>query len=599
MNTKPLFPDNATSRLRWLMLSRVAIVTFLLGIATFIEIKGMGTWSAIYVSILFKTIVLTYILSLVYLSLLKYIRNLSVNIYIQSLCDVILITAMVYGTGGIQSIYSVFYPLVIIYAVLFLGRRGGLVIASAAGICYGLFADLEFYGVIYPIFTTPISDDALNAGYVFTRIITHIISFYFIVFLTSFVVEQEKKTRTLLAEKQSAFDQLDILHKSIIESVDTGILSINPAGKIKSFNAAAAAITGLSFRDVENRMLTEVFPGFPSFLKEEGGILLQGVPPNSTIRDKFGDTMLHHAIRGDTMRHHVSMPVTKIRFETTFYDAHGRNLILGGSLSPLRDPKGLTIGEIIIFQNLTEINEMKESLEKSRRLAFIGGMAAGLAHEIRNPLASISGSIQMLKQDIRPTETNQKLMQIILRGKDQLESFLKDFLLMARPAPGVCEEIDVRGTIRDVLDSLRCVPDWPMLLRVDLILPEVPLWIQANKTEIRQVFWNLILNALQAMPEGGNLTVEARATRNEGKTGVEIRITDTGCGIKKEDIEKIYEPFFTTRDVGTGLGLAVVSRILEGYRGSIDIQSDVGGGTTCKVWFPVRILAADENRVIL
>jgi len=589
MNTKPLFPDNATSRLRWLMLSRVAIVTFLLGIATFIEIKGMGTWSAIYVSMLFKTIVLTYILSLVYLSLLKYIRNLSVNIYIQSLCDVILITAMVYGTGGIQSIYSVFYPLVIIYAVLFLGRRGGLVIASAAGISYGLFADLEFYGVIYPIFTTPISDDALNAGYVFTRIITHIISFYFIVFLTSFVVEQEKKTRTLLAEKQSAFDQLDILHKSIIESVDTGILSINPAGKIKSFNAAAAAITGLSFRDVENRMLTEVFPGFPSFLKEEGGILLQGVPPNSTIRDQFGDTM----------QHHVPMPVTKIRFETTFYDAHGRNLILGGSLSPLRDPKGLTIGEIIIFQNLTEINEMKESLEKSRRLAFIGGMAAGLAHEIRNPLASISGSIQMLKQDIRPTETNQKLMQIILRGKDQLESFLKDFLLMARPAPGVCEEIDVRGTIRDVLDSLRCVPDWPMLLRVDLILPEVPLWIQANKTEIRQVFWNLILNALQAMPEGGNLTVEARATRNEGKTGVEIRITDTGCGIKKEDIEKIYEPFFTTRDVGTGLGLAVVNRILEGYRGSIDIQSDVGGGTTCKVWFPVRILAADENRVIL
>ncbi len=598
MNTKPLFPDNATSRLRWLMLSRVAIVTFLLGIATFIEVKGMGTWSSIYESILFKTIILTYVLSIVYLSLLKYIRNLSVNIYIQSLCDVILITAMVYGTGGIQSIYSVFYPLVIIYAVLFLGRRGGLVIASAAGICYGLFADLEFYGVIYPIFTTPISDDVLNAGYVFTRIITHILSFYFIVFLTSFVVEQEKKTRTLLAEKQSAFDQLDILHKSIIESVDTGILSINPAGKIKSFNAAAAAITGLSFRDVENRMLTEVFPGFPSFLKEEGGILLQGVPPNSTIRDKFGDTMRHHAIRGDTMRHHVPMPVTKIRFETTFYDAHGRNLILGGSLSPLRDPKGLTIGEIIIFQNLTEINEMKESLEKSRRLAFIGGMAAGLAHEIRNPLASISGSIQMLKQDIRPTETNQKLMQIILRGKDQLESFLKDFLLMARPAPGVCEEIDVQGKIRDVLDSLRCVPDWPVLLRVYLILPEVPLWIQANKTEIRQVFWNLILNALQAMPEGGDLTVEARATRNEGKAGVEIRITDTGCGINNEDIQKIYEPFFTTRDVGTGLGLAVVSRILEGYRGSINIQSDVGSGTTCKVWFPREILAADGKQII-
>ena len=244
MTPKPLLPDNMTSRLRWLMLSRVAIVTFLLGIATFVEVKGMGTLSAISASTLFKTILLTYILSIVYLSLLKYIRNLPLNIYIQSLCDVILITAMVYGTGGIQSIYSVFYPLVIIYSVLFLGRRGGLVIASAAGIFYGLFADLEFYGVIYPLFSIPIPDDRLNAGYVFTRIITHILSFYFIALLTSFVVEQEKRTRTLLAEKQSAFDQLDILHRSIIESVDTGILSINPEGRIKSFNPAAAEITG-------------------------------------------------------------------------------------------------------------------------------------------------------------------------------------------------------------------------------------------------------------------------------------------------------------------------------------------------------------------
>jgi two-component system sensor histidine kinase PilS (NtrC family) len=566
MTQKPLLPDNLTSRLRWLMISRVAIVTFLLGIATFVEVKGMGTLSVISASTLFKTILLTYILSIVYLLLLKYIRNLPLNVYIQSLCDVILITAMVYGTGGIQSIYSVFYPLVIIYAVLFLGRRGGLVIASSAGIFYGLFADLEFYGVIYPIFSMPIPVERLNVGYVFTRIITHVLSFYFIALLTSFVVEQEKRTRTLLAEKQSAFDQLDILHRSIIESVDTGILSINPEGRIKSFNPAAEEITGFSFKDVENRTLAEVFPDFPTFLKER--------------------------------KSNMNKSVAKTRFETTFHAADGRNLILGASLSSLRDPQGFAIGEIIVFQNLTEINEMRESLEKSRRLAFIGGMAAGLAHEIRNPLASISGSIQMLKLDIPPTETNLKLMQIILRGKDQLESFLKDFLLMARPATGVCEEIDVRSAIRDVLDSLRCVPDWPEPLRIDLIIPDDLLGIQANKTEIRQVFWNLILNAVQAMPKGGDLKVEALATRNDGRVGVEIKISDTGCGIKNEDLRKIFEPFYTTRDVGTGLGLAVVSRILEGYRGSIDIQSQAGSGTTCKIWFPARILTADGNRTI-
>ena len=150
-----------------------------------------------------------------------------------------------------------------------------------------------------------------------------------------------------------------------------------------------------------------------------------------------------------------------------FLTGDGRKLLLGGSVSPLRDPSGVTIGKIIIFQDLTAINEMKESLEKSRQLAFIGEMAAGLAHEIRNPLASISGSIQMLKGDLARNDTNARLMQIILRGKDQLESFLKDFLLMARPAPGVREALDVKETIRDVIESLRYISDWNELLEVN------------------------------------------------------------------------------------------------------------------------------------
>jgi two-component system, NtrC family, sensor histidine kinase PilS len=561
-----MFPENTTPRLRWLMLSRVAIVTFLLGIATFVEVKEMETLSAISASTLFKTILLTYILSILYLFLLKYVQNLLWNIYVQSLCDVILITGMVYATGGIHSIYSVFYPLVIIYSVLFLGRRGGLVIASAAGIFYGLFADLEYYGVIYPIFSIPNQDNVPNAAYVFMRIITHIISFYFIAFVSSFVVEQEKKARTLLKEKQSAFDQLDLLHRSIIESVDTGILTVNLQGQIKSFNRAAAEITGFSFREVENRIISDVFPNFPSLPKEKNP-------------EGYRQT-------------------ARIRFETTFNAGDGRSLNLGGSRSPLRDPHGLTIGNIIVFQDLTEINEMRESLEKSRRLAFIGEMAAGLAHEIRNPLASMSGSIQMLSQDLSHSETHRKLMQIILRGKDQLESFLKDFLLMARPAPGVQEEIDIRDMIMDVIDSLHFVPDWHEPVRMEIKLEDEPLFIQANRTESRQVLWNVILNAVQAMPEGGALTVEAHKCRNDERDGVEIRIHDTGCGINKNWLPKIFEPFYTTRDTGTGLGLAVVSRILEGYNGNIDIQSEEGKGTSCTIWLPCRTFPADGNRTI-
>jgi two-component system, NtrC family, sensor histidine kinase PilS len=559
-------PEYMISRLHWLMLARVGIVTFLLGVATFIEVMGMESLSAISASALFKTILLTYILSIFYIYLMKSVPSLPPNIYIQSLCDVLLITGMIYATGGIHSIYSVFYPLVIIYNVLFLGRQGGVIVASIAGILYGLFADLEFYGVIYPLFSISIPDQPQNAGFVFTRIITHILSFYLIAFLASFVVEQERKTRTLLAEKQSAFDQLDLLHRSIIESVDTGILTINLAGEIKSMNRAATEITGLSLSEVENLRFSTVFKDCPT---------LTDVPNTNHTE-----------------------PIPKTRFEMSFCNPPGHHLLLGGSVSSLRDHQGVTIGSIIVFQDLTLINEMKESLEKSRRLAFIGEMAAALAHEIRNPLASISGSIQMLKQDLPPDEHIYKLMQIVMRGKDQLENFLKDFLLMARPAPGTKEKIDIKDMINDVIESIHYVPDWHEPLQVVIHLAASPLHIHANKTEIRQVIWNIILNAVQAMPEGGVLTIEACTTQIDQRGGVEISISDTGCGMTEQVLEKAFQPFYTNRDMGTGLGLAVVNRIIEGYQGRIHMQSKPEEGTLCRVWLPWQVCPVQENGAV-
>jgi len=551
------------SRLHWLMLARVGIVTFLLGVATFIEVMGIESLSTISVTPLFYTILMTYVLSIFFVIFVKTIQSLSPNIYLQAICDVLLITGMIYATGGIHSIYSVFYPLVIIYAVLFLGRKGGIIVASLAGICYGLFADLEFYRVIYPLFSVTISDQPQNAGFVLTRIITHILSFYLIAFLASFVVEQEKKLRTLLAEKQSAFDQLDLLHRSIIESIDTGILTVNLAGEIKSINRAATEITGLSLADVENLKFSEVFTSGPTLTAGENADEKESIP--------------------------------KTRFEMPFHDQRGRRLILGGSLSPLRDNRGVRIGSIIIFQDLTNINEMKETLERSRRLAFIGEMAAALAHEIRNPLASMSGSIQMLEQDLREDEHNYRLMKIVMRGKDQLENFLKDFLLMARPTPGRKETIDIKELVTEVIESIRYVPDWCESVKVINQFDVSPLQIEANRTEIRQVIWNIVLNAVQAMPDGGVLSVKGLSRRVNDNPGVEIIISDTGCGMTEQVLEKAFQPFFTNRDKGTGLGLAVVNRIVEGHQGTVRIQSIPGEGTRCEIWFPCQEGFAKES----
>ena len=556
MSDQLLQQESVDIKLRWLMLSRVAIVTFLLMVTTFIKIQKTEIFPEKALTSLYVLCALTYFLSLAYLLLLKFVKKIRLSIYIQALIDVVLITFLVYITGGISSIYSVFYPLVIIYSVLFLEKRGGLIIASASGILYGLLLDLEYYGVIHPVNSIAVHDYNLGAGYVFSRIFIQLLSFYIIALLASFVVEQERKMRTLLAEKETAFDQLDLLHRSIIESVEAGIMTINIQGRIKSFNKAAEVISGFTFADVENRNIVEVFPGF------------------AEIKEKIGGN--------------DDKQSSKDRYNIEFNRDKNNKLILSCLVSTLKESAGKRIGDIVIFQDITSLIEMEEALEKSKRLALIGEMAAGLAHEMRNPLASLSGSIQILKRDLHLSEVDEKLMQIILRGKDQLEHVIKDFLLLAKPAQGDRKTVFIKEIIEGVIESIQYLPDWNNDIRVRLELSDNPS-VYANSTEIREVVWNLVINAIQSMPEGGELSVETRKIYDSARgESLEIQVIDTGDGIDEKYLDRIFEPFFTTRERGTGLGLAIVNRIIEAYKGKILIRRGIEKGTICKVSLPVN-----------
>jgi two-component system sensor histidine kinase PilS (NtrC family) len=553
--------ENFRNRIRLLMVWRIFIVTFLLGFTALIDAQGESLLPEISRNALYAIIGLNYLFALIFLALLRLIPSLVVNVYLQTVIDVLIITALVYITGGIRSVHAAFYPLVIIYSVLFLLRRGGLVTASLCSLLYGTLLYLEYFRMIEPIYAPSFFDYPFSAGYVFTRLLVYTASFYIIALLASFVVEQEQRTRSLLAERENAFNQLDILHQRIIDSIDAGILTVDDRGLIKSFNRSAELITGYSAREVIDMSLGRLFP------------TLFGIGA--------GDGM--HRPAGSAPQYQ----------ECPFVSKQGKGYILRCSISPLNDQSRQRIGEILIFQDVTAIRRMEQEIEENKRLAFIGEMAAGLAHEIRNPLASITGSIQVLQRDLMLKDEDEKLMRIILRGKDQLEGFLKDFLLLARPPAGKREAVRMEGLISDALDSIRYLPDWNAGIRLKTRIGPMPTLI-GSLTEIRQVVWNLVLNAVQAMPDGGELRIEAETEPlQDGRDQIVLTVADQGEGIAEDRLGKIFTPFYTTKDRGTGLGLAIVQRVVAAHGGRVDVTSRPGQGTT----FHIRLPLGDGTRL--
>jgi len=540
------------TRVWWLMFFRFAIASFLLGIAVIIQFRMPDSLSVTSTTAIYIIIGTTYLLSILYVFLWKSIKNVATNVYIQSTFDILLVTSLVYVTGGIGSVYSTLYPLIIIYSVLFLGRRGGLFVASASGILYGLLVDLEFYGVVHPLYNETYQYNA-EAGAVFLRICIHIASFYIVALLASFLVGIEKKTKVLLTEKESAFDQLDILHKSIIESVGSGIMTVDLGGRIKTFNRAAEDITGITPYDAIGRIVDDIFPGFSGAIDR--------------VKEGEDDSSAR-------------------RFEIVL-SLNGDDTTLGFSIYPLIDQEGNGIGRIFIFQDLTSIKEMEREIEKNRKLALMGEMSAVLAHELRSPLASISGSIRLLMEGLKLEGSDRKLMEVILMGKDQLENLVRDFLLFARPDTLNCCEVDVEDIMDEVLESARFSPGWNEDVAVIKNLC-ANNEVYGNSIEIRQTLWNIVLNAFQAMPDGGTLEVETRPDIDEDNREIlTISVSDNGYGIEQKHMNKVREPFYTTKEKGTGLGLAIVNRIVESHGGTFRIESEPDRGTRCTIALPV------------
>lgn len=547
------------SRLQWLMFLRVVVVTFLLGATVLIHIKKTQSYVDVTLLCLYLLIGITYFSTFIYLLLLKRRRNLVLFAYIQVIVDVLMESVLVILTGGIDSIFSSIYILSIITASILLYWKGGLIIASLSSVSYGLLIDLEYYGLLPAVITQGRMIEGYTSSNVLYTILVNIMAFYIVAILSSYLSEQTRKTKIALQEREYDLEELTALNEHIVQSLNSGLLTMDLDGRITFFNSAAEEITGYRLNEVRDQKIGFLFPDSVASIQSEQNGSTIGVS-SRRICDflKKDKTLLH----------------------------------LGFSLSPLKDSKGVRTGTIMNFQDVTGLIEMEEHLKQVDRLASIGEMAARIAHEIRNPLASISGSIQVLEKELDLKETNQKLMDIVLRETNRLNTLLMDFLLYARPQRSISERVDLSRLIQETIEAFEKSGDGKEEIQILTDLDE-HLVLDADPRQLRQVFWNLFINADQAMMGGGILSVLVRKANAPpgkdylGKDYVKIVVSDTGCGIDQWCIPKIFDPFFTTKEKGTGLGLSVVFRIIEGFNGRIGVESKMDRGTSFTITLPL------------
>lgn len=528
-------------RLLALMVLRVIFAILFLGITAWFQVKA-ASWPNLYP--LYVIIIGICLLTILYARMLHWLKRLAPFAHWQALFDILLVTAIVYVTGGVESFLFPLYFLVIISASIILGRRGGFYAASVSSICYGLLMDLDFYRLLpqgYKVISSSVIyawDDLL------TTIATNILAFFVVAYLTGYLSERLLQVEEQLKEREIDVKRLEALNKHIVENINSGILTLDKAGRITSFNKTAERLTGYPLKDVYQKRVEDIFPSLmESSTAEEG--------------DKVS-----------------------FREERSFRRADWGELLLGFSVS---DADDVDVDKIVIFQDLTRMREMEEQLKRDEKLKALGGLAAGMAHEIRNPLASMSGSIQVLEDGLSYEDRdNRRLMDIVLREAARLNDIITDFLVFARPASGAMEVVDLKGLVKDILDVFR---NSPVGSGVTISLEVADgLLVEADARQLRQVFWNLFLNGAQAMSGGGKLEIASRA--GDGAMA-EITVSDSGDGVSPDDLERIFDPFYSTRESGTGLGLALVHRVVESHGGSIKVSSSQGEGSTFTLTLPL------------
>jgi two-component system sensor histidine kinase PilS (NtrC family) len=538
-----LMPQDA----RMLTAVRVVVVTTLLMASLIIQYTSR---EVLPINYLYLTAGLTYALTLVYIAAGRMIRSRKFHLAIQISGDLVVETLLVYFTGGLDSPFSFLYLVSIITASMLLYRRGGLLAASGAMILYGALGDLLYYNVIPLPEQVWFVPTPWTSSRLYLNIATNFAGYYATALLTSYLSEKLQRTSQELDANRQNLAELRALNQNVIQSIPSGLITLAPNGIAAFVNPAGAHILRRDAHDILGRRVTEL-----GFLTEEGW---------TTARDR----LVREAV---------------IRDEVDAVPIGGEARALGWAITPLSTLEGKASGYTLIFQDLTEMKKLESELRLKDRMAAVGELSAGIAHEIRNPLAAIAGSAQVLKKSQALTPQEQRLMSIILKESERLNKSIADFLRFVKPQEKRSAAFDVAASISETLDLLVNSPELAANHTIERDITPPSFTLTGDADQMRQVFWNLARNAVQAMPNGGTLKVSTEV----GADSYDILFTDSGRGMSHADLQRLFQPFRTNFPTGTGLGMAISYRILQEHGGRIDVASREGHGTTITVSLPV------------
>jgi two-component system sensor histidine kinase PilS (NtrC family) len=537
--------DEIKVRLKWLMAFRVVVVTLLLGLSIAFQIAKNELVFAYYALIVFTyAITIAYALALRTLADPQAMRHFA---YVQIGVDLLLETFLVARTGGIGSPFTTLYVITVSFASFILQRRGGLLTAGVSAILFGVVTNLQLYGVEY--FSAWLEASELSTAQTLNAYGVHALAVLAVGFLSGTLSEQLRRADQSLVETEQGLSRLQAFHESVVQSIPSGVFTTDAEGRLTWLNHAALDMTGYETGAVLYRPWWDVFGG---------------------KRD--------HASR--------AMPAS---FEVEGLRADGSRLVLGMTLSPLTEGN-TPVGLVGVFKDLTQVRDLEEEVRRREWFAKIGEMSAGMAHEIRNPLGGMAGALQMLRREPALDAENARLMDIATREATRLNAIVTEFLRYSRPPDLNVKECDLRELVDDTVALIRhdgqVQETQDVVLRHEEHLPR----IQVDPDKMKQVFWNLAMNGLQAMPSGGTLAISTGCRRvTSGKRSgevVEVMIQDTGAGIRREDLNRIFLPFFTTKKDGSGLGLATAQRIVDQHGGWIRVEGEEGRGARFTVCLP-------------